>query len=98
MFAPAIDVFCATSDRPRRPGLQTHGVVMVAWCSNTVVVAGPADAVDEFAAAGITLRVLTPQSAIPNPKRSGNLQFAAAIRAPPISRMSWNWRNGHRYL
>ena len=34
--------------------------------------------VDEFAATGITLRVLTPQSATPNPKRSGNLQFAAA--------------------
>lgn len=36
--------------------------------------------IDEWTAAhaGITLRVLTPQPALPNPKRSGNLQFATA--------------------
>ena len=38
--------------------------------------------VDEFAAevngAGITFRVFTPQAALPNPKRSGNLQYATA--------------------
>jgi xylan 1,4-beta-xylosidase len=39
--------------------------------------------IDEFAAApaaapGITLRVFTPQPALPNPKRAGNLQYAAA--------------------
>jgi xylan 1,4-beta-xylosidase len=34
--------------------------------------------VDEFTAGGITLRVFTPQAAVPNPKRSGNLQYATA--------------------
>ncbi len=36
--------------------------------------------IDEFSAAsiGLTLRVYTPHAALPNPKRAGNLQFAAA--------------------
>jgi hypothetical protein len=36
--------------------------------------------VDEFSAPdiGMTLRVLTPHTALPNPKRSGNLQYATA--------------------
>jgi xylan 1,4-beta-xylosidase len=33
---------------------------------------------DEFSGGGITLRAFTPQAALPNPKRSGNLQYAAA--------------------
>ena len=32
--------------------------------------------IDEFSAAGITLRLFTPHAAVPNPKRSGNLQYA----------------------
>ena len=34
--------------------------------------------IDQFAGGAIVLRAFTPQSALPNPKRSGNLQFAAA--------------------
>lgn len=34
--------------------------------------------VDEFSGAGITMRVYTPHAAVPNPKRSGNLQYATA--------------------
>ena len=34
--------------------------------------------IDEFSAAGITLRIFTPHAALPNPKRSGNLQYATA--------------------
>ncbi|HVT80428.1 MAG TPA: glycoside hydrolase family 52 protein, partial [Phycisphaerae bacterium] len=34
--------------------------------------------IDEFRAAGIGLKVFTPHAAVPNPKRSGNLQYATA--------------------
>jgi xylan 1,4-beta-xylosidase len=34
--------------------------------------------VDEFVTGGLTFRVYTPQAALPNPKRAGNLQFASA--------------------
>ncbi len=65
--------------------------------------------VDEFVAAeaGITLRVFTPHAALPNPKRSGNLQYSTApgvlaeliidntqSDAPATAFVGWNQKSG----
>jgi len=48
------------------------------FLSPAAIARGLSACTDEYAAPGITFRLLAPHAALPNPKRAGNLQFATA--------------------